>query len=547
MTFANKVTFPALINSLAAAFCCFFSFNHSSLPISILTVLSLIVLTAGPLISSLRASKSSSRNADSESASDEYEGPSDMTAAVFLVVSALSLALLVAFPVRWPSAVAFGLSMTTLSLSVARKTPLRDAFVVLIATFCLWPVAIQVVERVEAKSEIYMSRLVGDRLDMREILNYPAGRVVQTIKGETTIGQSQDGLTGLRLGAMVACLTGILMRRGPIHVLMLSVSGIFWALVLNGFWVYGRVLMQNEVSGWETVWGSSIFAFLTGFVLIFSTDQLLLVFGLLNPLSWIKRDKPRGNSAQEQEEVDPGEGLVDQEEPVPVSLPPAFFYGVGVVSVVVAVLVAGQSIQRLRANKEVRTKWQLVAARNDSSVWPDKLGRWTRVNTPVTAGSLDKTINGSVVSSISASYMAEQRLAKVSWVGPYTGWHDRFLDFQSSGWSIAREVVSTNPSGKPYVQMNLGQSTGEKGFLIYTMDKIGGETESPSVRNISRLVWWHFLQALALRGPVRADRYMTEVFYESYTGLKEGDDAILGELTKAALEARLNPGLVIGD
>jgi hypothetical protein len=549
MIISNKITASAFLTVVASALSSYFSFSGSSNFVSILIGISLLGLAASPLITAIRAMKSARdlANQAPDGQLEDYEGPSDTTAAVLLIGSVLSLGLLLVFPVRWPASVAFALSFMALSLSVARKTPLRDAFVALFATFCLWPVASPVAERFETKAELYLSRLVGDRLDMREVLNYPEGRVVQTIKGETIVGHVDGRLTGLRLGAIVACVVGLVMRRGPIHVLTLTVSGIFWALVLNGFWVYGRVLSQNEIRGWETIWGKSGFAFLAALVLIASTDQLLLVFGLLNPLSWIKRDKSRKSAV-----VDPGEVNMEGsgpeiEEALPVSLPSVLFYAIGTAAVILAILGSAQSIQRSNTEKVARSRWQEMAAKKNEKLWPDRLGRWARTNTALLSETPGVS-GGSKLSALSAFYTIDQKAARVSWVGPYKRWSDRFLEFQSHGWSIASEqVVATNPTGKPYVLMNLSQPTGEKGFLVYAMDKIGGDSESPSVRSLSRLVWWHFLQGAAMRNPTQADLYLTEIFYESFTAPKSADQQVLGELLKAAMEAKLPQELSSGE
>lgn len=550
MLISNKITVSAFLTVVASAVSSYFSFSGSSNFVSLLIGISLLGLAGAPLIIAYRVMKSTRDlpNQGLEGQLEDYEGPSDTTAAVLLIGSVLSLGLLLVFPVRWPASVAFALSFMALSLSVARKTPLRDAFVALFATFCLWPVASPVAERFETKAELYLSRLVGDRLDMREVLNYPEGRVVQTIKGETIVGQTDGRLTGLRLGAIVACVVGLVMRRGPIHVLTLTVSGIFWALVLNGFWVYGRVLSQNEIRGWETIWGKSGFALLAALVLIASTDQLLLVFGLLNPLSWIKRDKSRKSAVVNPGEVNMGGASGSEiEEALPVSLPSALFYGIGTLAMILAILGAGQSIQRTNSEKLVRSRWQAVAASKNEKLWPDRLGRWARTNTPLLSETPGVS-GGSKLSAVSAFYTIDQKAARVSWAGPYKGWNDRFLEFQSLGWSIASEqVVTTNPTGKPYVLMNLSQPTGEKGFLVYAMDKMGGDSDTPSVRSLSRLVWWHFLQGAAMRNPTQADRYLTEIFYESFTAPKAADQQALGELLKAAMEAKLPQELSSGE
>lgn len=538
----TKTQIGAFFTVLAAGITCWFSFDQSSTGSRALNGLGVILLCVSPVLGALRDRRSASASSDQETL--EYEGPADVTSAMLLGLSLLSLALVVVFPVRWPAAVAFGLSYSLLTLSLSKKSPLKNLFVALFATLSLWPLAPELAHRVESRTELYLSRLVGDRLDSIDVLNYPEGRTIQTVKGSLEVGLPDGRLAGLRLGTMLGCVVGILMRRGPFHLIALSAAGWYWAVVMNGFWAFGRILSLNGIGTWKTLWGNSLIACLVGLVLILSTDQLLLVFSLFNPLTWIKRDKKRQQAAPESAEALGDESAAELEEELPpTELPSPVFLGLGAASLVIAFLAAAQSIQHLREIVKVQALWKSAAAKKETSLWPDRLGRWARNNANLTAKapSVDDPFSKSAVS---ANFVVDDKVARVSWIGPYSGWNDRFLDYQLKGWSLGpAQVVSSAANTKPFLMVQLTQPTGEKGFLVYAMQNISGEEVPATLRSLSRTVWWHLLQSLFLRNSAKPDLYMTEVFIESYATPKEDELRSRDELVRAALATALPKSL----
>ena len=535
----TKTQIGSFLTVLAAGLVCWFSFDQSSGLSRLLNGVGVLLLCVAPLVGAWRDQIQLRGSATSDQENVDYEGPADVTSAVLLGLSLMSLALVVVFQVRWPAAVAFGLSFTLLTLSLSKKSPLKNLFVALFATICLWPLAPELSHRVESRTELYLSRLVGDRLDAIDLLNYPDGRSIQTVKGSVEVGRPNGRLADLRLGAIVGCVVGILMRRGPFQVMALTGAGWYWAVVMNGFWAFGRLLSLNGVSTWKTLWGQSIVAYFAGLVLILSTDQLLLVFSLFNPLTWIKRDKKRPQAAPESAETSSEE--LEEEEAALVELPSPLLIGLGALSLVMAVLAAGKSMQHSREVARVQNVWKSASARKESSLWPDRFGRWVRNNANLTSKppSVDDSFRKFAVS---ANYVLDDKVARVSWVGPYSGWNDRFLDYQLKGWSLGpAQVVASTQNSKPFLMVQLSQPTGEKGFLVYSMQNVSGEEFPPTLRSLSRTAWWHLLQSLFLRNSDKPNLVMTEIFIESYATPKEDEMRGRDELVRAALALPL-PG-----
>lgn len=533
----NKLQIAALLSTLASASLCWFSFDRSNSLNAGLSAAAILLLCVSPVFGSLRDKFVKGHQSDDSSSVLEYDGPTDTATLAMLLIAVGFMGLRLAFPVAWPAAAAFVLSFSLLTLTVSRFRPFKNLLMAIVAGFSLWPVAPEVSHRLDLRSEFYMSRLVSDRLDNKDILNFPEGRTVQTVKGNVELGRAGLGLTGIRSAVITACAISILMRRGPFQTIGLFAAGWFWAVAMNGFWAYGQALRISGVRTWESLWGISVIPFLAGSILILSTDQLLLVFNLLNPLTWIKREKKRPIADSVKPDSAAGENEED-ESPV-TSIPSLVFWGLGAASLVIAIIGAGQSIQRSKEALRIQNSWKNANTVAASASWPDRLGRWVKANAnlsgeaPATGDSYGKYAN-------SANYVANDRIARVSWIGPYTGWNERFLEYQAKGWGLSSEqVVSKSGDAKPFVSVQLSQPTGEKGALYYTMDPFNGETLTPSLRSFSRTIWWHFLQSMFMRGSVAPNYYLTEVMIESYSTPKEDELRLREELIRLAFDQSL--------
>lgn len=526
---------PSLLTVIAGASSCYLSFGEDATSIEVLSLLILMAIVSSPLIAAWRENRNNQFSDDAESQREtQYAGPSDLTSLVLSLVSVGLLALCLVFPVRWPAALAFGLAMVNLSLKVSTRTPLRDLFVALVAMISIWPIAPELVARSETRVEAYLSRLVGDRLDSQEILNYPEGSVVQTLKGDVPMTGSTGSLNGIRLGVLAGCAVGLLMSRGPVHVMILSLSGLFWGIIINGFWAYGRALVLNEVSGLEALWGKSLVALLGGFILVLSTDQLLLVLGLLNPLMWIRRERKRaafetnmGDSSQTDPETETEQAM---------KVPPVAFWILGALALVIASLDLVQVLELQKSHRKVEEQWKSFAAKAEPQPWPDRLGRWVRSNAEL-LGVPPEFSHQKRSSIVPATFVLNNRVVRVCWIGPASGWVDRFQDYVLKGWKLGNVRISQKSvASKPFLVAELSKPTGEKAVLIYSMSSLKDSSSiEPSIRNLSRVAWWHFLQSLFLKGNPKNTYYMTEICLESYSLPKENENQILDEIVTNAL------------
>ncbi|MFM1802104.1 MAG: hypothetical protein RJA81_1456, partial [Planctomycetota bacterium] len=536
---------PSLLVVIAASISAYFSFGSDHSVIQILSGFALTLLALSPLINAWREAKRRSSTEESEFLEEPiYSGPTDLNSIILSVLSVGLMALLPIFPVRWPASLAFGLSMANLSLRVATRTPVRDMLVAFVAMISVWPLSADLVARAETRVESYLSRLVGDRLDSSEILNYPSGSHVQTLKGDVPVTGTTGNLTGIRLAALVACCIGLLMSRGPIHTGILSLSGVFWAVVVNGFWAYGQALVLNNASGMESLWANPFLAGLGCLILLLSTDQLLLVLGLLNPIMWIRRERKRsGLATQASEDPEVEEEVLEQKPEL--KIPDAAFWALGAVALVMTVQDVRGVLNQSTRDKAVEQQWRDFAKSNSNTLWPDRLGQWVRSNTEI-LGEAPNFSHQQGTTAISGTYVQNNRVVRVCWIGPASGWVDRFQDYVLNGWKLGsnvRVVPSTNGS-KPYLVSDLSQPTGEKALLIYAMTSLKDESNlEPSIRSLARVASWHFLQSLFLNGGSRNEYYLTEICLESYTSPKENEVAIIDEIVKQALALPLPDGL----
>lgn len=534
---------PALLVVLSGAISSYLAFGQDATIIQVFSASTLLLIIAAPILAAWRESRKAVLADEFEATrAAVYSGPTDLNSAILSVLSLALLSLVLVFPVRWPAALSFGLAMVNLSLKVASRTPLRDIFVALVAMASLWPIAPEIVARTETRIESYLSRLVGDRLDSQEILNYPEGGQIQTLKGDVPMTGANGNLNGIRLGVLTGCAVGLLMIRGPVHVLLLSASGFFWAIVINGFWVYGKALNLNGASGLESLWGKAPLAVLGGLILILSSDQLLLVLGLLNPIMWIRRERKGGGFTTDVADSSEA-GNEPEPEPAPaMKVPAAVFWAFGVVGLVITGLDAVQVMEIRQANHKVESQWQAFAKNSENKAWPDRLGRWVRSNTDL-LGPAPHFSHQSNTANISATYVLNNRVARVCWVGPSSGWVDRFQDYVLKGWKLGgvRTSQSSNTTvPKHFLLAELSRPTGEKAVLVYAMSSVDGENHlDPSVRSLSRVVWWHLLQSLFMNGSKNEKYYLTEICLESYSMPKESENQMIDELVTNAMNQPL--------
>ncbi|MFM7591546.1 MAG: hypothetical protein ACKO85_07090 [Isosphaeraceae bacterium] len=526
----NASILPLLTAALAAATSCFFSFASQPLLFKLLTAVSLALIVATPLVKSLIRKPKAETTEPAASESRIYQGLSSVASLTLSLLSCALLALVLVTPVRWPAAVAFGLAMVNVSLKNPSASPLKDLLTALVAMFCVWPLAPELTQRVETRSQIYLSQLVSDRLDSREILNFPSGTTIEMEKGNVPITRSGGHLSGLRSWVLAACATAMLMNRGPVHTSLLALSGYFWALFSNALWFFGRSVALSGTAGLlDGLWASVAAVCLATLILILSSDQLLLVLGLLNPLMWIRRD--RKNMEGENASPDAGPTLEAPAEKPPVSIPVAAFWLVSACCLGIAAFDSFKVMGKSSARLAVSTKWQKYQVPGKASSWPERIGRWSQLKEPL-IGAAAPVAFAPETKIISDTYAFNNKIVRVSWLGPVWSWQDRFQDYMHQGWKVGNaRIVSETANNKPYMVVDLSQPTGERAKLVYLIQTTDGKTTlEPNIRSIPRTAGFHFLQSLFLRGSGSTPDYITELFLQSYAILKDDDLQSLDEI-----------------
>lgn len=526
----NASILPLLTAAFAAAVVSFFSFASQPSLFKFLSAVSLVLIIVAPLLRSLQRKPKAESVEPNATDLHPYQGLSSAASFALTLLTLGLLTLVVFTPVRWPAAVAFGLAMVNVSLKNPSASPLKDLLTALVAMFCVWPLAPELTQRVETRSQIYISQLVSDRLDNREILNYPSGTTIEMEKGNVPITRSGGNLYGLRSGALVACATAMLMNRGPVHTLILAVSGYFWALFSNALWFFGRSVALSGAAGLlDGLWSSVAAVCLVTLILILSSDQLLLVLGLLNPLMWIRRDKK--NNEAENSLIDAGPTPETTAEKPSFMIPVAAVWLISACCMGIAAFDFSKIMSKTSARSLVLTKWQNYQTNGKSPTWPERLGRWSQVKESL-IGSSAPVAFAPQTKIISDTYVFNNKIVRVSWIGPVWSWQDRFQDYMHQGWKIGNaRIISETANNKPYMVVDLSQPTGERAKLVYLIQTTDGKTTlEPNIRSIPRTAWFHFLQSLFLRSSGSSPYYITELFLQSYAILKDDDLQSLDEI-----------------
>lgn len=539
----TKTILGTLLTLTAAATSVYLSFGSISWLFQALNAVAVAALVACPVIFWRRES-ARLRASESQDSADSnvglYEGPSDTAVATTLTIATLCLALVLLSPSRWPATIAFGSVYALMALLVLPRRPLRSLFVALAATLSLWPVEPDFASRIETRLTTYLASLASDRLDSHSILNVPEGRTLRTIGGNVTVGTVEGRMPALRFGAVAGAVLAVFLKRSFLHVLLMTFSGWFWAIVLTGFHYYGISSRQNSGGFVEGLWGQSWFVFLIGMILLVSTDQLWLVLGIFNPFSWFSRDRKRSsrNASGTETTKDAEIPEIEEEEPEPRSLPSAVFLGIGAVAMTIAVLDVGLTFQHHRQNKLLTDQWRKVAESNDRGFFPDRLGRWVKTDRK---SLMDTSVPARGAVTVSAYYLAGENFARVSYLGTFGGWYDRYIDFQSAGWREGSQRVINDPTrGLSYVFSEFSLPTGEHCTLIYQMkamdDREDGLMEA-STRSYKQLLLWEMFQSMFFRKSWKKEYYLTEIAFESYGPLTTSDSQLLDELAQATFES----------
>ncbi len=539
----TKTILGTLLTLTAAATSVYLSFGSISWLFRGLNAVAVAALVACPVLFWRRESIRL-RAPDSQDAADSntglYEGPSDMAVATTLSIATFCLALVLLSPSRWPATIAFGIVYALMALLVSPRRPVRSLFVALAATLSLWPVEPNFASRIETRLTTYLASLASDRLDSHSILNVPEGRTLRTIGGTVTVGTQEGRIPALRFGAVAGAVLAVYLKRSFLHVLLMTFSGWFWSIVLTGFHYYGISSRQNSGGFVEGLWSQSWFVFLIGVILLVSTDQLLLVLGIFNPFSWFSRDRKRGSrNASGTEPVQETETPeIEAEEPEPRSLPGAVFLGIGAVAVTIAVLDIGLTLQHKRQISLLDDQWRKVAESSDRSFFPDRLGRWVKTDRK---SLMNTAVPARGAEAVNAYYLAGENFARVSYMGTFGGWYDRFIDFQAAGWREGIQRVINDPTrGMSYVFTEFSLPTGEHCTLIYQMkaldDREDGLLEA-STRSYKQLFLWEVFQSMFFRKSWKKEYYLTEVAFESYGPLSTSDSQLLDELARTIFES----------
>jgi len=540
----NASTLPLLLAVIAGAVSSFFSFNHQAQLFNIISLISLGLVIGSPLLNHWRENRSrSAEESANNTSANTYKGLSDTTSLILSVLGSAFLALLIFTPVRWPAAIAFGLAMVNLSLKFPTQTPLKQLLVALVPMICLWPLAPELTQRLETRTQLYLGRLISDRLDSRNILNYPSGRTIETVKGNVEVTTSSGKLAGLRAAVLTACAVGMVMKRGPIHILLLASAGYIWAIFANALWVFGGAVSLSGAGGVvDSLWSSVPVTLLACLILILSTDQLILVLGLFNPFMWIRRDrKTLENEMSEGNDIPMLDSL---DKTAPRQIPSAIYLVPALASIAI-MSVDGLTVMKRSAGRSAAAqKWLSFQEDPQKPVWPNQYGRWLKLKEPI-LGEAPKLIYLPNSKIFSSTYGFNNKFVRVSWAGPVWGWQDRFQDYMLSGWKVGNaRIISESASNKPYLIVDLTLPTGERGKLVYMVQSIDGKTTlEPNIRSIPRTAWFHFLQSLFFRGTEQEPEFLTELFLQSYANFRDEDLQSLDEIATGVFSKPLLEGL----
>jgi hypothetical protein len=156
---------------------------------------------------------------------------------------------------------------------------------------------------------------------------------------------------------------------------------------------------------------------------------------------------------------------------------------------------------------------------------------------------IDTDVPSRGVASVTGIYAAGEKFSRVTYLGPYYSWCDRYLEFQSAGWRQGgQRIVTDEARGVSFVFNEMTRPTGEHCFLTYGMRKIDGDQDDfvpATIRAFRQTIMWELFQSAFFRRPRTKSFYMTEIAFESFGPLTPADSQLFDELIREVMSKPL--------
>lgn len=376
------------------------------------------------------------------------------------------------------------------------------------------------------------SKAASFLLDLFGYTHVLAGHVIEIPGQQFLVEEACSGIRSLFSLVALAAVFAVLLRRPLVHLVLMIVSAVFWAVVVNIARVTAVVVFQVDygidiTAGWQhQLFGLVLFS--SAMFLLLSTDRLLVF--LLEP------GEPE-IGGDEQVTIPERDEAVTTRVPrlslLAVALFAVFFSAIGTVQLVSlehqkVTLVTVDSMERLQIT------W-------DEDTLPDRVLDWNRVGFQQTERDLVSNLGRH---TSAWTYQRGATSAVVSFDYPFVGWHHLTDCYRAQGWEIRSRSVKPPPQGyEPdlsLVEVKLRRPSGENGYLLFQQFDARGNPVRPPDKNA-----WTFeslmtalqnrLSTRLMQLGVNLSTYQVQVFVSGEASL---DPTRRGEVARMLLASR---------
>lgn len=365
------------------------------------------------------------------------------------------------------------------------------------------------------------SRVSGALLDMAGVVNLVEGNTIILADRHLFVEEACSGIVSLM--SIIACcaIVAVWKNRPAPHAVLLTVSGAFWAGVLNVCRIFVMAFALDRMGvdltdGWKhDALGLVLFAATLGLTLC--TDFLLLF--LLTPIRLSDTEYSEGTYADDAARVHFLSGiwntLVQPSRMLRFTHPEAdgqagrgpakwvtvlagLFVVVGICQIVRGAM-GGDRFARIEAAP------QLLALNRESM--PSQLGAFELTGFRAKHRAA-RAAEGEFSRTWEYSGENLQIMLSVDFVFP--NWHELTLCYEGIGWNPLDRKVQ-NRGDEAYAEVTLGRDTGERGFVMFGAVDRKGQCVPPPDSSVSAL----FRARLNKARPIVGGVYQTQVLVES--------------------------------
>lgn len=346
--------------------------------------------------------------------------------------------------------------------------------------------------------QVFSAQAASHVLDLLGLHHHLAGTLLTFPEKTYGVEEACSGVHSFFLLLFLTSVFVVFMHRPWFRAMVLMISALFWALLMNSVRILLIPLVYNTL-GWDLVtpFNHAVLGYcviIVAMLLVMSTDQFLtFVFGPVDSTTLDSSNEGVSTVAKYWNRYVSGEneGAVKVKSKLPSSLTRKMIaIGAGFM-LVLGTLSIGTAFQMLSGGYIVKffQGTKLVALQKEDL--PPSVGDW---HWPTESDSEKpfKATTREAASDLGMRsdqwvYDAPHYRVMIAMDQPFPGWHELTRCYENSGWSLIdegrqyKEAKDKDGNDWPYIQVDFKKPTGEKAFVLFSLfDAAGQPFEAPA-------------------------------------------------------------------